>query len=301
MEALVKLVPLSEELLVYLAMDVGIALVLLMIMKWLTGALRKYSVTEELGVKDNFAFGISIAGSMLSLCIVLSSVVGRHVGVGYQEAAIGMVTFGAAGILLVKLGRFAHDKLVLNQVDTHEMIAQRSVSIALVDAASLVASAIVLRNIMLWVDGSDMNAMIAIVTGFSVVLTMLLVMTRILEFRYAKNNQNDAFQGALEKGHLALAIEHAGNLLGTAMIVSAAKNLLMYSPSGYVSNITGWLIVSVCMAITLHILVLISKQIIMFGMNYRTEVDQQHNVGVASLGFALSLGNAMIINAILGG
>lgn len=301
MEALVKLVPLSEELLVYLAMDVGIALVLLMIMKWLTGALRKYSVTEELGVKDNFAFGISIAGSMLSLCIVLSSVVGRHVGVGYQEAAIGMVTFGAAGILLVKLGRFAHDKLVLNQVDTHEMIAQRSVSIALVDAASLVASAIVLRNIMLWVDGSDMNAMIAIVTGFSVVLTMLLVMTRILEFRYAKNNQNDAFQGALEKGHLALAIEHAGNLLGTAMIVSAAKNLLMYSPSGYVSNITGWLIVSVCMAIALHILVLISKQIIMFGMNYRTEVDQQHNVGVASLGFALSLGNAMIINAILGG
>lgn len=301
MEALVKLVPLSEELLVYLAMDVGIALVLLMIMKWLTGALRKYSVTEELGVKDNFAFGISIAGSMLSLCIVLSSVVGRHVGVGYQEAAIGMVTFGAAGILLVKLGRFAHDKLVLNQVDTHEMIAQRSVSIALVDAASLVASAIVLRNIMLWVDGSDINAMIAIVTGFSVVLTMLLVMTRILEFRYAKNNQNDAFQGALEKGHLALAIEHAGNLLGTAMIVSAAKNLLMYSPSGYVSNITGWLIVSVCMAIALHILVLISKQIIMFGMNYRTEVDQQHNVGVASLGFALSLGNAMIINAILGG
>ncbi len=101
---------------------------------------------------------------MLSLCIVLSSVVGRHVGVGYQEAAIGMVTFGAVGILLVKLGRFAHDKLVLNRIDTHEMIAERSVSVALVDAGSLVASAIVLRNIMLWVDGSDMNAMIAIVT-----------------------------------------------------------------------------------------------------------------------------------------
>ena len=82
MEALVKLVPLTQELLIYLAMDVAIALVLLMIMKWLTGAFRKYSVTEELGVKDNFAFGISIAGGMLSLCIVLSSVVGRHIGVG---------------------------------------------------------------------------------------------------------------------------------------------------------------------------------------------------------------------------
>jgi hypothetical protein len=300
-EALVKLVPLTRELLIYLAMDVGIALALLMIMKWLTGAFRRFSVTDELGVKDNFAFGISIAGGMLSLCIVLSSVVGRHVGMGYQEAAIGMVTFGLIGIVLVKFGRFAHDKLVLNKVDTPEMIAERSVSVALVDAASLVASAIVLRNIMLWVDGSDMNAIIAIVTGFAVVLTMLLVMTRILEYRYARDNQNDSFQGALEGGQIALAVEHAGNLLGTAMIVSAAKNLLVYEPSGYVSNVTGWLIVSVGLTIALHLLVLVNKKIILYGMNFRQEVDQQHNIGVAALGFTLSIGNAMIINAVLGG
>jgi len=265
------------------------------------GAFRRFSVTDELGVKDNFAFGISIAGGMLSLCIVLSSVVGRHVGMGYQEAAIGMVTFGLIGIVLVKFGRFAHDKLVLNKVDTPEMIAERSVSVALVDAASLVASAIVLRNIMLWVDGSDMNAIIAIVTGFAVVLTMLLVMTRILEYRYARDNQNDSFQGALEGGQIALAVEHAGNLLGTAMIVSAAKNLLVYEPSGYVSNVTGWLIVSVGLTIALHLLVLVNKKIILYGMNFRQEVDQQHNIGVAALGFTLSIGNAMIINAVLGG
>ncbi|PHS55254.1 MAG: hypothetical protein COB03_10010, partial [Alteromonas sp.] len=283
MDALIKLVPLGSDLWIYLAIDVSIALALLVVMKWLTGLMRKNSVTEELGIKDNFAFGISIAGGMLSLCIVLSSVVGRHIGQGYSEAATGMVTFGIVGILLVKFGRFAHDKLVLNRVDTHAMISERSVSVALVDAASLVASAIVLKNIMVWVDGSDMNAIIAIVTGFSVVLTMLLVMTRILEVRYAKDNQNDSFQGALRKGQLALAIEHSGNLLGTAMIVSAAKNLLIYNPSGYVSNVTGWLVVSVALAIALHILVLINKKVIMFGMNFRQEVDQQHNVGVASL------------------
>lgn len=260
MDALIKLVPLGSDLWIYLAIDVSIALALLVVMKWVTGLMRKNSVTEELGIKDNFAFGISIAGGMLSLCIVLSSVVGRHIGQGYSEAATGMVTFGIVGILLVKFGRFAHDKLVLNRVDTHAMISERSVSVALVDAASLVASAIVLKNIMVWVDGSDMNAIIAIVTGFSVVLTMLLVMTRILEVRYAKDNQNDSFQGALRKGQLALAIEHSGNLLGTAMIVSAAKNLLIYNPSGYVSNVTGWLVVSVALAIALHILVLINKK-----------------------------------------
>ena len=301
MDTLVKLVPLNRDLWGYLAIDVGIALLLLLVMKWLSGAMRDNSVAEELGVKDNFAFGISIAGGWLSLCIVLSAVVGRHIGQGYWQAVEGMLLFGGVGILLVKIGRFAHDKLVLNRVDTHAMIADRSVSIALVDAASLVASAIVLHNIMVWVDGTDMNAIIAIVTGFLVVLTMLLVMTRILEVRYAKDNQNDSFQGALRKGQLALAIEHSGNLLGTAMIVSAAKDVLIYYPSAYVSNVTGWLIVSVSLAIALHLLVLFSKKVILFGMNFRQEVDQQHNVGVAALGFTLSIGTAMIINGVLGG
>ncbi len=300
MDALLKLVPLSNDLWIYLAIDVALALLLLVLMKWLTGLFRKNTVTEELGVKDNFAFGISIAGGMLSLCIVLSSVVGRHVGLGYQDAAIGMLTFGLIGIILVKFGRFAHDKLVLNRVDTVAMISDRSVSIALVDAASLIASAIILRSMMLWVNGSNMNAIIAISTGFTVVLTILLVMTRIYEARFARDNQNDSFQGALRKGQMALAIEHSGNLLGTAMVVSAASKLLTYNPAGYVSNVTGWLIVSVVLAISLHLTVMLSKRIILYGMNYRQEVDQQHNVGVACLGLTLSIGIALIVNGVLG-
>ena len=67
------------------------------------------------------------------------------------------------------------------------------------------------------------------------------------------------------------------------------------------SNVTGWLIVSVSLAIALHLLVLFSKKVILFGMNFRQEVDQQHNVGVAALGFTLSIGTAMIINGVLGG
>ena len=91
---------------------------------------------------------------------------------------------------------------------------------------------------------------------------MLLVMTRILEFRCVKDNQSDSFQGALEKGQLALAIEHTGNLLGTADCVGS-EEFTIYNPSGYVSNITGWLIVSVGLAIALHILVSEQKIILL--------------------------------------
>ncbi len=300
METLIKLVDLPSDLWVYLLIDLGLALLLLMVMKWLAGAFRTNSVTEELGVKDNFAFGISIAGGMLSLCIVLSSVVGRHVGLGYEQAVVGMLTFGLVGIVLVKFGRFAHDKLVLNRLDSQAMIADRSVSVALVDAASLIASAIILRSMMLWVDGSDANAIIAIITGFLVVLAVLLVLTRLIERRYAKGNQNDSFQGALRKGQLALAIEHSGNLLGTATIVASAGSLLTYNPKGYVSNVTGWLGISVILTVSLMILVAMSKRVILFGMDYRQEIDQQHNVGVACLALTLSIGIALVVNGVLG-
>ena len=299
METLVKLVPLARDLWVYVAIDVGLALVLLLVMKWLSRSRAKVSVSDELGVKDNFAFGISVAGGMLSLCLVLSSVVGRHVGQGYEQAAIGMVLFGIIGILLVKVGRFAHDKIVLDAVDTQHKVSDRNVSVALVDAASLVSSAIILRSIMVWVDGSDVNAMIAIVTGFLVVLTILLIMTRIYEMRYAMQNQNHSFQSALDTGQLALAVQHAGNLLGTAIVVSSAGALLSYSPQGYVSNVTGWLVTSVLLSLLLWVLVAISKRAILNGINYQKEVDEQHNVGVAAVELTLSIGLAMIISSVL--
>tara|TARA_B100001057_G_scaffold416736_1_gene434963 strand:- start:402 stop:1316 length:915 start_codon:yes stop_codon:yes gene_type:complete len=299
METLVKLVPLARDLWVYVAIDVGLALVLLLVMKWLSRSRAKVSVSDELGVKDNFAFGISVAGGMLSLCLVLSSVVGRHVGQGYEQAAIGMVLFGIIGILLVKVGRFAHDKIVLDAVDTQHKVSDRNVSVALVDAASLVSSAIILRSIMVWVDGSDVNAMIAIVTGFLVVLTILLIMTRIYEMRYAMQNQNHSFQSALDTGQLALAVQHAGNLLGTAIVVSSAGALLSYSPQGYVSNVTGWLVTSVVLSLLLWALVAFSKRAVLNGINYQKEVDEQHNVGVAAVELTLSVGLAMIISSVL--
>jgi len=299
METLVKLVPVARDLWVYIAIDVGLALLLLLVMKWLSRSRAKVSVSDELGVKDNFAFGISVAGGMLSLCLVLSSVVGRHVGQGYEQAAIGMVIFGIIGILLVKVGRFAHDKIVLDAVDTQHKISDRNVSVALVDASSLVSSAIILRSMMVWVDGSDVNAMIAIVTGFLVVLTILLIMTRIYEMRYAMQNQNHSFQSALDTGQLALAVQHAGNLLGTAIVVSSAGALLSYNPEGYVSNVTGWLLTSVVLSLLLWILVAFSKRAILNGINYQKEVDEQHNVGVAAVELTLSIGLAMIISSVL--
>ncbi|MDG1847813.1 MAG: hypothetical protein P8J35_04190, partial [Candidatus Marinimicrobia bacterium] len=58
--------------LVYLAIDISIAILLLGAMRFISGLSAKVNSTEELAQKDNFAFGISVAGSVAALGIVLT-------------------------------------------------------------------------------------------------------------------------------------------------------------------------------------------------------------------------------------
>ncbi len=301
MEQLVKFVPFSSDILIYLAIDLSIAVLLLLAIRSFAGVFSKVSVRNELGEKDNFAFGISMAGRMLSLTIVLSAVVGRHTHLGYEVAALGMVVFGAVGILLVRAGRFAHDKVVLNRLDKNQMIAEKNISVALVDAASSIASAIIIKSIIDWAVGTDVNTLIAIFSGTTVVLSVLLLTTRVYERRFANNNQDNSFQDTLCKGHLALSIQHSGNLIGTAIAVSSAGSILAYEPESYVSNITGWLLVGLTFAVSLIILASVSKRIILAGVNWKREVDLQHNVGIASIEFVLSIGLALLIAGLFSG
>lgn len=298
METLVKLMPLSKDLWIYIAIDFSLVLVLLLVLRFIQSKVAAVDVKKEMSERDNFAYGIGMSGGLLALCIVMSGVIGRHIGEGYDTAAKGILLFGFVGIILVRLGRFIHDKLVLNRIDTPDLLAQKNIAVALVDASSAVASAIILRSMILWVEGNNANAVIAIVSGFFVVLTMFILLTRIYEWRFARSNQNDSFQGVLKKGQLAVAIDHIGNVFGTAIVVTSAADILVYSPQAYVSNMTGWLIVSVALSLSLLVLVGISKHALLFGVNINKEIDMHQNVGVACVGFVLNIGFALLTVAL---
>ena len=75
MNALIELVGVNQELLVYLVIDITIAILLLGAMRFLLGLTSKVNSTEELSQKDNFAFGVSVAGSIFALGIVLTGAI----------------------------------------------------------------------------------------------------------------------------------------------------------------------------------------------------------------------------------
>jgi len=299
MNTLIDLVGVNQELLIYLAIDITIAIILLGAMRFLLGLTSQVNSTEELAQKDNFAFGVSVAGSILALGIVLTGAITGENAPSYMMEIIGMLAYGTYGLVLIKVGRIIQDKVALQHLNKTELIKDKNLTIGIIDAAGAIATAIIIRAVLLWVDGLDVSTFIAITSGFFVAQAVLVLVTRIREKKYAKNNQEDCLQEALSDGQLALAIRYSGQVISTALAVTAASHFLVYSPDTLVMNLLGWLVFGIVMTILVGILTSIAKRIVLWGINLVEEVDQQHNIGVASIEMATSISIALILTALM--
>ncbi len=299
MNTLIELVGVNQELLVYLAIDITIAIILLGAMRFLLGLSSQVNSTEELAHKDNFAFGVSVAGSILALGIVLTGAITGENAPSYLMEIIGMLAYGTYGLLLIKVGRVIQDKVALHHLEKTVLIKEQNLTIGIIDAAGAIATAIIIRAVLLWVDGLDISTFIAITCGFIVAQAVLVLVTRLRERKYAKNNQEDCLQEALSNGQLALAIRYSGQVISTALAVTAASHFLVYSPETLVINLMGWLVFGIIMTLLVALLTSLAKRLVLWGINLVEEVDQQHNIGVASIEMATSIAIAMILSALM--
>jgi hypothetical protein len=299
MNTLIDITNLNQDLLIYLAIDITIAILLLGAMRFLSGFSAKVNSTDELSKEDNFAFGISVAGSVAAMGIVLTGAITGESASSYLLEAVGMLSYGIFGLILIKIGRIVHDRIALNRIDKTAQIKAHNISVGIVDAAGAIATAIIIKAVLLWVHGLDLNTFIAIAAGFVVSQSMLVFVTRIKEKQYAKNNQGDCLQEAFADGQTALAIRYAGQVISTALAVTAASYFLTYSPDTIIMNLLGWLVFSVIMTVLVFILTTIAKKLVLWGINLVEEVDQQHNIGVASVEMAISISIALIMTGLM--
>ncbi|TWX64383.1 DUF350 domain-containing protein [Colwellia sp. C1TZA3] len=299
MNTFIEITGLNIELLIFLTIDITIAIILLCAMRFISGLSAKVNSTDELAKEDNFAFGISVAGSVAALGIVLTGAITGENADSYLMEIVGMASYGILGLILIKVGRVFHDRFALNQIDKNAQIKARNISVGIVDAAGAIATAIIIRAVLLWVYGLDINTFAAIIAGFIVSQAMLVLVTRIKEHQYAKNNQNSCMQNAFAEGQVALAIRYAGQVISTALAVTAASHFLTYSPETLLANIVGWFVFGMVMTILVAILTSIAKRLVLMGINLVEEVDHQHNVGVACVEMAISISIALILTALM--
>ena len=299
MEQLQQLITQHSEMAGFLVIDLVIAIILLCAMRFISGLWAGVNTTEELATKDNFAFGVSLSGSLLALAIVLTGAITGESAVSFTQEAIGMSIYGVLGLVLIKAGRIIHDKWALPGLNKAAEIEKGNMSVAIVDAAALVTTALIIRATLIWAHGLNVNTLIAILSGFAISQALLVVITRLRERAYRKDNQGACFQPALIDGQVALAIRHAGFLIAMGFTLTGASNFLDYPPTAYVTNILGWLTYGSLMVTLLYILVPLIKKIVLSRINLTEEVDFQHNIGVATLEFVLSIAVALILMSLM--
>ena len=64
-------------------------------------------------------------------------------------------------------------------------------------------------------------------------------------------------------------------------------------------NLVGWLVFGIVMTLLVALLTSIAKRLVLMGINLVEEVDQQHNIGVASVEMAISISIALILTALM--
>ena len=282
----------------YLLIDMAVAILLLGGIRFTMGIIGNVDTKDELSQKDNFAYGISMAGGVAAMGIALSGAISGELAGSYLIELAGMFVYGFAGLLLIKAGRYIHDKFALPELNKHKQILQRNISVAIVDAASVIATAIVVRAALIWVEGIDLQTFIALFSAWIVSQIMLVIITRIFEWRYARNS-GISFQSILEKGQVALAIRYCGYLVSTAMSVTAASYFIVYNAQELWVGITQWAIMSVLLMFALTLLTMIAKVIVLWGINRREEVEDQENIGIATIELTTSFSIALLLMALM--
>jgi len=271
------------DLLGIILLDLAIAIGLLASIRKLAGLISHVSSTHELSQRDNLAFGIAFAGGMSALAIMLTGAISGDPGITLLDEALLVLSYGLFGIVLMALTRHFLDKISLPEIAIHEQIMQGNVAAAIVDAANMIATAIIVRAVMVWVDDNSLFGLFAVISGFVFSQIVLVIVTRYRTHVYAKRHHGESLQKAFAAGNRALATRYFGHKVGVALAVTAASGFVPYNEQNIFLASLMWGLISIVITVVLSALAIAARYAILAGINVVEEVDQQQNMAVATI------------------
>ena len=268
------------NLALYYLVDFFIALVLLSGMRYISGVVSNVSATHELSQKDNNAFGISLAGAMIAVSIMLMGVVSGESAYNLGAEAIQVVVFGVLGIVLMWVTRIVFDHVSFPGLSIHKQIMQGNVSASIIDACNMIATAIIIKGAMVWVNGDLIIALVTVVVSFvaSQVIMALATLYRVSVYKHRHKGQT--LHKAIEENNQALAIRFSAYRIGIAIAVSAAFKVVEYDQEEFIILFLIWFSVALILFFLLTLIAMVIRLGVLHKINIREEVGEQANLAV---------------------
>lgn len=265
-------------------------------LRFFSGAVAHIDASHELLKKDNPAFGISLAGATFGVAVMLSGAMygSPENDVAYTVAAVA--AFGVLGIGLMALTRLIFDKVTLPAVRLRDEIVGGNRAVAIADAGNVIAAAIIVRAVMVWVTVDTPEGIIALLGGYAISQFLLTAMT-ILRIRlFGARSGGNCLQTELKSGNAALALRFAGQKIGAAFALATAAQIVVYEEYEIVPILGAWFCASIVVILVWKALSWIAGRVILFGVDSDDEVVKQKNVAVGALQAVVYISLGMLVS-----
>ncbi len=284
----------DSHIILILAINIVISIVLITSLRFIKGRSHGVSSTDELAVKDNFAFGLSLGGEVLGLSLVMMGVMSGGSSDTLLGEVLSLLEYGVLGLILIKAGGFFQDKVVLSKLPIHAEIGLGNIAAALMDVSHLIATGLIIRAAMLWVDSGSIDGIIMVVVAFIAAQLVMLLVSLYRRYAFKRRNQGADLEEAIKQKNVALSIRYAGHIIGSALAISSVSHIVVFDALRFTESTLIWLVSSIAMVIVMSALALLARLVILKGVNVVEEVDQQKNVGVAAIEAAIYVAIGLI-------
>lgn len=284
----------------YYLVDFLIALALLTGIRFLSGLVGNVSATQELSDKDNKAFGVSLAGAMIAVSLMLIGVMSGDAGYSLADEALTVILFGVIGIALMWLTRIVFDRISFPGLSIHEQIMKGNMAASIIDACNMIATAIIIKGAMTWVDGNITMAITAVIVSFiaSQVIMALATLYRVKVFE--KRHKGGRLRSAIEGNNIALALRFSAYRIGIAIAVSAAFTAVEYDPDAFIDVFILWFAVALALFILLTLISIVIRLGVLHRVNVAEEVGQQANIAIGAIEGSIYIVVGLLLAGLIG-
>ncbi len=284
-----------------LVVDFVLLFALLVVVRQLFGrVIGGGNSTAELAEKDNHAFGISLGGATAALAVVFAGVASGDIATSLLYEGGFVLGYGILGIIMMLCTRWIFDRITFPSIDLKALINGGHIAAGILDAGNMVATSVVIFGVFSWVSGDWLTSLGVVIAMYAVTQAILVFASRYRVGLFRRRNDNKAFGDAIAEGNAALAVRFAGFQIGVALSLSMAGNLVVFDEGGgLLMSILVWAAVAFVLLLVIILLTTLLEKVVLYGIPVSQEVDQENNMGVATVEAGAYIGLGLLLVSLL--
>ncbi len=196
----------------FLVVDLVAIFCLVAGMRWISRFLVK-PVTRH-----SEASNTETAAAVIALMVALTGVTSGSFSLTLSDEWWLVITYGLLAIVLLRLGAWFQDKMILPALSLNIATTQGNVAAALITGAHLIGTAIVIRSAMQWTSQDADLGLVALLLGFMISQFLLALETRL------RIMWSSGLISAIDKKSSPQALKAGAQHIGAALAISGSAH-----------------------------------------------------------------------------